>query len=483
MSTPGIVSLFRRTKFLSGAVAFFIMLTLQARAVEKSDGGVSFMQPPQGAQLIKIALSLQDRHPSRHEYLSQRSPQPLEDVTSIPAAIAKAYAGKEFSLFEMASLPNGTRYFVSLNQDKSLNFLNRTDTQIWYARIYRMEGDSQPKIVREGYQTSGTDVLIPVELQWPGTNAAQPKTIRTEIGYNISGMNRERPQVYSGRADTLTVTGSQMVEQGRLTASVTVPPEMAVTPDTLITLGFTSTEPGLPEHAASGKIGDFITVGAVRFIVTDLAPDFSSITFAIVSGSLEKTAKEQLQLGTAMPPFSQLDLVSRKAVTREQILESAKNSSCVVFVFGDLKGPSANQGYMPMDRGGSTLPLPAGEVAEQIALETTPKPLVVIVTRQISMEFLYQDLRNKTPDYLVLTDYSDALRTKFQMPQSGGFYPGQPYYSMSHEPTLRQVFNLANTLAIAVFDRSGKVIYVKADVGNDFLGSIAEARAACQTRK
>ncbi len=238
----------------------------------------------------------------------------------------------------------------------------------------------------------------------------------------------------------------------------------------------------MPEPTASGKLTDFLNLGSARFVVTGLAPDFSSANLAIVAGSLEQTVQQQLALGAQMPAFSQVDLLSRKTITREQLLSKAKSSAGVVFVFGDLAPPSGRFNRMmgPMGRPDNTiLPLPPGEVVEQLGIELTPKPVVVLVTRQISIDFLYEELRNILPDYLVLTDYADPLRTTFRLPQNGpGGWYGPPPFAQKDEPSLRQLFNLPpNTLSIVAFDREGKVTYVKADAASTFLPSVAEARA------
>lgn len=451
--------------------------------------GVTFAQAPEGAKVLKFVLSVPENTGPRHQgYLSQRSPQALDEVTTLPPAIAQTYVGKEFSAFVIAALPNGMQYLAVLNEDRSLKFLNREDTTMYYARVYRVPpgSDAKPELLREGFQSQGNDVVIPADLEIPGIGATKVKTLRTEIGYGFHGQQNGKPQIYSGRGSTLTVTGSQVTPEGKLTLSVTVPEEMTVTSETQVTLRFEPLIPGLPDRTASGKITDFLTLGAGRFVVTDLASDFSSASLAVVAGSLEQTIKQQLQLGAQMPPFSQVELVSRKATTREDVLTRAKAAGGVVFIFGDLPspGPRYGGGYMPPSVGGGNmnLPLPTAEVAEQLGLELQPKPLVVFVTRQISIEFLYQDLRNKTPDYLILTDYADPLRTTFRVPQNTGGYYG-PSYPMGQEPSLRQLFNLSDRLGIAAFDGTGKVVYVKADVGSSFLPSVAEARTALKGAK
>ncbi len=448
-------------------------------------GGVAFLQAPEGAQLVKFSLAVSESAGSRQPgYLMQRSSQAVEPITTVPSSIAQTYAGKSFSAFEIATLPNGTHYLAVLNEDKSLKFLNRSDAPMCYARVYKVTGggDSKPELLREGYQSQGNDVTVPVEMELPGIGATKVKTLRTEVGYSFHGFQNGEPQVYTGRGAGMQVAGSQVVQEGKLTLSVAVPEEMAVTPDTQVTLRFAPLKPGLPERTASGKLTDYLTLGAARFVVTEVAPDFSAATLAVVAGSLEQTLKQQLQLGAQMPPFSQVELVTRKACTREELLERAKNAGGVVFVFGDLAptGGRYGQPYAPSFGGmaSSVLPMPAAEVVEQLGLERKLKPVVVFVTRQISIEFLYQDLRNKTPDYLILTDYTDPLRTNFRVPQTPGGYFGPSYPGGGQESSLRQLFNLPERLGIAAFDRTGKVVYVKADAGSEFLPSLAEARAA-----
>ena len=466
----------------------FLPLGLSA-AQSDSASSVSFLQAPEGAKRISIGLAvLENAGPRQQGYLVQRSPTPLEEVASVPPQIADALKGAEFSAYEFGALPDGTRYLVALHENKSIKFLNRHEPGMWYARIYRVtsESDGVPELLREGFQSPGNDVTIPVELPLPGIGLNKVKSLRTEIGYSINGMQNSKPQLFSGRGSMLQLTGSHAGPNGKLTLTVTVPESMTVTAETQVSLQFQPLEPGLPEHTASGKVTDYLTLGAARFIITALEPDFSSATLAVVSGSLEQTLKQQIALGARMPAFSQVDLVARKTVTREAVLTKALDSAGVVFVFGDLPvdggrfpnrmmGPSGVRG----DR--TSLPLPAAEIVEQLGVEVQPKPLVVLVTRQIGIDFLYEDLRNKIPDYLVLTDFADPLRTTFRLPQStpGGGWYGPSYPGGAEEPSLRQLFNFpAHALSIAAFDRQGKVVYVKTDAAGTFLPSLAEARSA-----
>jgi hypothetical protein len=474
--------------FASGFLmhAFLAGVALNAAAAASRDA-VAFLQVPEGTKLITVPLAvLESSGPRQQGYLVQRSQQ-AEEIAKLPPGISETYAGKEFFAFEIATLPDGMRYLAIFNEDKNLRFLNRNESTLWYARIYRMGpgGDAKPELVREGLQpSSGGDVTVPVELPLPGLGTTKLKVLRTELGYGFSGLNNGKPQVYKGRGAPLQVTGSHVTPEGKLTVAVTVPDELAVTSDTQVSLRFEPLKPGLPERTASGKVTDFLTLGSARFLVTALAQDFSSATLGIVAGSLEETLKQQLQLGSELPPFSQVELVSRKTVTREDLLARAKNGMAVLFIFADLGtgasrfgGPYGPPYGMP---GNILLPLPPTEVAEQAGLELEPKPVVVLVTRQISIDFLYSDLRNKTPEYLILADFADPLRTVFRVPQNGpGSYYGGPPYGAVNEPSLRQLFHFPErTVALAAFDRMGKVVYVRADAGSEFLASLAEARAA-----
>jgi hypothetical protein len=470
--------------------ALLIAVPLVARSADPDSATkqaeVKLAEVPEGATLICVSLAASDNGGPRPQgYLSQRSPEPLTETSALPNAITETYAGKEFSAFEIATLFDGTRYIVVLNEDKSLKFLNRNESSLWYARIYRVapQDGSKPEIVREGFQSGGNDVTFPVELQLPGIGSTKLKKLRTELGYSVSGYQNGKPQVYSGRGAGLHVSGSEVSKEGKLTVTVTVPDEMKVTRETQVSLRFEPTMPGLPERTATGKVTDFLTLSSAKFVVKALERDFSRITLAVVAGSLQETLKEQLQLGTKMPLFSQVDLITRKVVTRDDLLTSAKRSAPIFFVFGDLASGASRNPYGPPPgaAGGSTLPLPTSEVAEQLGLEMQPKPLVIFVTRQIGLDFLYGDLRNKTPDYRVLSDFADPLRTTFRSPQlgPGGWYGASYPNSTTREPSLRQLFNLPErALSLVAFDATGNVVYVKADAAAEFLPSLAEARKA-----
>ena len=451
------------------------------------ENGITFSQAPEGAKVISMSLSVPENTGFREQgYLSQRAAEPAAETTALPGSITDAYSGKEFSAYDVATLPDGTRYVVILNEDKTVKFLNRNESGMLYARLYRIgaETGAKPEILREGFQSSGNDVTVPVEMQLPGIGATRVKKLRTEIGYSLNNYQNGKFQVYTGRGAPIQLTGSELTKEGKLTATVTVPGEMVVTRETQVSLRFEPIVPGLPEHSALGKVTDFLTLGSARFVVTALEPDFSKITLAVVAGSLEKTIKEQLQVGAQMPLFSQVDLVSRRVVTREDLMATSKRSP-IIFIFGDLVSLLSRNPYGPPPGSGtaSNLPLPTPEIAKQLGLEMQSKPVVVFVTRQIGLDFLYGDLRNQTPDYFILSDFADPLKTTFRTPQQGpgGWYG--PQYSAAREPSLRQLFNLPErTVSVAAFDSSGKVVYVKADAASEFLTSLAEARGAFKKR-
>lgn len=471
-----------------------LLTTAQPGTALPTARDATFLQVPQGTPSFSVPLAVVESSVSRSPgYLSQRAPRVQDELASVPAAISAAYVGKEFLAYQIAALPDGTRYLVALNEDTGLKFLNRNESMgnLWYARIYRIpkDGDAKPELVKEGYQSSGNDVMIPVQLWLPDIGTTKAKSFNTEIGYSMNGFQNGKPQVYTGRGTTLQVSGSHVTPEGKLTLTVTVPDELTVTPETQVLLRFEPLQPGLPDHTAAGKISDFLTLGPARFAVASITPDFASATLALMSGSLEQTLRQQLQLGSQLPAFAQVDLVTRKTVTQNDVLAKAKGSAGVVFVFGDLEPASGRFGspYTPPYRmpGSTALPLPTADVVEQLAAQMQSKPVLVFVTRVIGLDFLYSDLRNKLPEYFVLADYADPLRTMFRQPQTGGpgWYGGPPF-SGGQEPSLRQLFNLpANALAIVAFDQQGKVRYVKADAAASFLPSLAEARAALGSHK
>jgi hypothetical protein len=268
--------------------------------------------------------------------------------------------------------------------------------------------------------------------------------------------------------------------EGKLTLSVTVPEVIRVTQDTEVSLRFEPVSSGLPEHRTSGKLSDFLSLGSARFVVASMAPDFSQASLAIVAGSLKETMEQQLKLGSELPAFAHVDLPSRKTIMRRDLLAVAEGSPGIVFLFGEIAPVGGRTPYAPPPGAGmGALPLTPGEVAEQLGLELDPKPVVVFVTRQIGVDILYGELRNKTPNYYILTDFADPLRTTFRSAQGGpGHWYGPPYPG-AREPSLRQLFNLPEgKLSIAAFDSAGKVIYVKAEAGGEFLLAIEEARKA-----
>lgn len=484
-----------RCRRASGAVSAFALLVaavaLHAAPAEPNTS-VAFLKAPEGAKLFSVSLAVSENLSSRGSsgYLTQRSAQPLEPLGSIPTAIAEKHAGKEFTAYQIAALPGGTRYLLCLNQDKKLKSLNRNDALICLAEIYRLPpgADSQPELIKEGYQTSTGDITFPVELvSASGIGATHVKTFQTELGYNITSGFEATPQVYAGQGAAFQVSGSQVTDKGKLTLTINIPLEMAPTPDTSVTLRFEPLEPSLPQQSAAGKLNDFLDLGHARFLVSAVAPDFSSATLALVAGNLDATLDKQLQLGTQMPPFAQVELVTRKTVTQQELLAKARAASGVLFIFGDLApGNRPGNPYNPAFRSGgiNALPLSPDEVMQQATLDLNPKPIVVFVTRQIGVDFLYDDLRNKTPEYLVLADFADPLRTSFRQPQSmGAPWMGMPYSGAQQEPCLRQLFNLPLRLCIAAFDSRGKVRYVNADAAPSFLNSLAEARTALGARK
>ena len=250
---------------MNRAFRFMLTLLMMVLAVDSApsraaSSGIGLVQVVEGAKTITIDLAASENAgPRQTGYLMQRSSEPLAEVTGLPPAITEQYSGKEFSAYEIAVLPDRTRYLVVLNEDKSLKFLNRNASGMCYARIYRLgaERSSKPEILREGFQSYGNDVTVPLEIPLTGIGATKLKQVRTEIGYSVSSYQDGKFQVYGGRGAALQVSGSQVSQEGKLTLTVTVPEAMTVTPETQVSLRFEPMAPGLPERTASGKVTAF----------------------------------------------------------------------------------------------------------------------------------------------------------------------------------------------------------------------------------
>lgn len=445
-----------------------------------------FPTAPDSAKKLTLPLSTVEAGSRRQQgFPDQRSPSQLTPLGTLPAGLAELYPqGTQPFAYELAALADGTRYVAVLNE-ADLEIISRNPSNLWYARFAKVPpGDgATAEVLREGYLTSGGDSVIPVDLMFPPIGANKLTTRRTEIGLQWSGTNDGEPQVYSKRGPALGVAGSQVLNEGKLTVTVTVPDDYTVSASTPVSLKFKPLVPGLPERTATGKLDDLLTLGPARFVVTGLAPDFSSISLAIVASSLEETLKQQLQLGQQMPAFAQVDLLTRATVTKESLLEKAAGAPGIVMVFGNI--PTPTNPNFPMAQQEISLPVPPAEVAELLGAGLATKPVVVIVTREVSIEMLYSTLRNTTPPYVLLTDFVDPLRTSFrQPPNSGTAWYGGAWANNQSDASLRQLFNLpADTTAVVAFDSTGKVVFVQADANDGFLAALADAREALKGAK
>src|SRR5512138_110344 len=154
----------RELALLAGVVISAILpLMVRAGGEDKppASGEVRFAQAPEGAKILTIPLTVLEAAGARPQgYLTQRSPQPAEPITSLPPAIAATYTGKEWVAFEILRIADGTRYLGVLSEDKSIKFLNRQESSMWYARVYRVgtASDAKPEVLKEGFQSSGNDV-------------------------------------------------------------------------------------------------------------------------------------------------------------------------------------------------------------------------------------------------------------------------------------------------------------------------------------
>jgi hypothetical protein len=178
-----------------------MMLSSADAAVDRTEtGAIGFADVPSDARVVTIPLAVSEENPGQPGYLMQRAPDNLAAMSELPASISDQYARKEFSAFEFAALADGTRYIVVLNENKEIKFLNRTEPGFWYARVYRIPPDGgKAELLKEGLQTPGNDVTVPVELELPGIGATKLKKVRAEVGYSLNTFPGNTPQVTAGR--------------------------------------------------------------------------------------------------------------------------------------------------------------------------------------------------------------------------------------------------------------------------------------------
>jgi hypothetical protein len=177
--------------------------------------------------------------------------------------------------------------------------------------------------------------------------------------------------------------------------------------------------------------------------------------------------------------MAQVELFTRRLVTGDDLLATASKSAGVLMIFGDFK-EDPMPGFFPGNQGKSaTLQMSESGILETIRSSTagSQMPQVVFVARQLALRKLYEEYLSKQPPFMVLSDYSDALKTSFRGPRTGGpeyySYPGQ---DSTQKSTLRDSMGLPEgRVSVILLDRSGKVVYSKTDAGDDLRTPLVEA--------
>ena len=148
LATPGLLA----HAFKTWSLLLLLMVPLIATSAESgpttgtAPNTVNLAKAPEGAKTIAMSLSASDSGPRQPGYLTQRTTEPLPETTNLPGNITESYAGKEFSAYDIATLPDGTRYTTVLNEDKTLRFLNRNESSMWYARITESARRAAPNL-------------------------------------------------------------------------------------------------------------------------------------------------------------------------------------------------------------------------------------------------------------------------------------------------------------------------------------------------
>lgn len=396
-----------------------------------------------------------------------------------------AESGKFTTYFDLGAPDGESRYFgLARNADAPKTLSRFNNNEVLYMAVFRVDTatSAAPEKLLEGSIGMGNQMEIPSRSRNHHLGKNQ-LPVGGAYQFSINGRSGSGFSGYVQRAYNVTLQGGSIAQGSKYNVTVNPLNDLKPNANQQILLKVEPLEPNVSPRSATLPMGDVIQLFSSKLVVEKVAADYSEIVLAAVQGSFGKIAEEQAARLSKMPSFLQVELFDRKPMSGEDVLAAAKGRATVM-IFGELPAAaSPNFSYQPA--GSPNLQVDERTLISLLGRGAERAPQVVFVVRQIDLKALYDQYLGQRPDFLVLADFVDPLQTTFRTPANtmqGGIYYGA---GSQARPSLRDSFGLPEgKISVVVFDASGRVVYLKPDVGGDIrtvINDIAGAAAASTT--
>ncbi|MBX7246492.1 MAG: hypothetical protein K1X53_13425 [Candidatus Sumerlaeaceae bacterium] len=391
--------------------------------------------------------------------------------------------GKYVSAMDLGTFA-GTRFRAYLRPNAQVNYLSRNSGELldMLVTAETSDGRKRPEKIAEGSVAFGNqaEIKFPRKTDPIGANGLTESS--TLITLSVNGRNGSNYNGYGSVKSNLSLAGTTLLSNAKVTVSLPGIFDRTVSPDNQITITATPLEGNFTALTGTGKIGEPVAVGKAQVVVASLTPDLSSVDLAVLSGDLTTFDVKKPRSFENIPDFERVDLFARRIVGRDEILSATKAAGPAVFIFGE---PKLAEGPYYGGPVGSNFNMTEQQIVESLQKDNPKPPTVVFVSRAINMKSLYDEYLGRKPDYFFLSDFDNPLNTQFR---SNPNYGGPTYYSGPGAPqtivSLRDQIGLPqNNVGILVSDSAGKVIISKPEVGPDLRGALLEINKALRDAK
>ena len=368
--------------------------------------------------LPRIEVALKATRPQNAYFGGGGSTQ----TTEIPSRYADLNKeGKYAYFFPVDDQFDGWRYSLLMGEVKEDYILTSRHSSVnAWALLVAEKGEGErktfgPKLVIGsnnvawplGIERTVQGVTAPVSLYINPNGRSQDGNV-TQLSMSASlGMELQVSGTYNTESTTLSIGSQSLMDP--------VPG-----PNTGLTMNLARRSGWKSPRSAGAKLSDDFNLGTVTIAVEKIAADYSTMTLVVKDGDLEKLENNALAVGDPLPAFANVDIFQRRMVTRDDLAKAVKSSGWAVLIFGDL--PMAQQqGYYGPNQ--NAIDIPEKTILEQLQLGLSKAPTVAFVVNRIDLNRLYSDYLGKVPDFLVLSNYSNANSLQFIASN-----PNQPYY-------------------------------------------------------